>query len=291
MTSAGSRGARPWSARSITVTRLLALLTAAGLFAPAAAGGEVSAVERLRDTVAGFAAPDIALPAGAELERRCGADALCAAGLIAAVFGGRALIEAVDHPDSDTIRLAATRPSLGPVRRLAGGHLIVPLERFGRRAAQELRDAIAGAGAERVILDLRANRGGGLDRMLRVAALFTGAVDEALWVAERGGRRGIAIPAGATRFELAALTVLIGPETASSAEILAALLRRYAGAEVAGQRSFGKDYLLRAIPVHHDWRLLVPAGRIEVPGEVIAGGLVPDGPSPTVTMAPTVTME
>ena len=284
MMLARNPGARPWSARSITVIRRLALLTAAGLFAPAPAGGEVSAIERRRDAVAAFAAPDIALPAGAELEQRCGADALCAAELIAAAFGGRAVFEAVDHPDSDTIRLAATRPSLGPVRRLAGGHVIVPLERFGRRAVQELLAAIAGAGAERVILDLRANHGGGLDRMLRVAALFTGPVDDALWVAERGGRRGLAIPTGVARLDLAALTVLIGRQTASSAEILAALLRRHAGAEVAGRRSFGKDYLLRAIPVHHDWRLLIPAGRVEVPGEVLAGGLTPDRPAASVDL-------
>ena len=120
--------------------------------------------------------------------------------------------------------------------------------------------------------------------MLRVAALFTGPVDEALWIAERGGRRGVAIPSSPPRLDLAALTVLIGPETASSAEILAALLRRHAGAKVVGQRSVGKDYLLRAIPVHHDWRLLVPAGRIEVPGEVLAGGLMPDRPAPTVAI-------
>ena len=282
MTSARNPGARPWSARSITVIRPLALLIAAGLFAPAAAGAEVSAVERLHAAVTAFSAPDVALPASAELERRCGADALCAAKLIAAAFGGRAVIEAVDHPDSDTIRLVTTRPSLGPTRRLAGGHVMVPLERFGRRAASELWQAVSGAGAGRLILDLRANHGGGVDRMLRVAALFTGPVDDALWVAECGGRRGLAIPAGLPRLELAALTVLIGRDTASSAEILAALLRRHAGAAIAGRRSVGKDYLMRAIPVHHDWRLLVPAGRVEVPGEVIAGGLTPDRPAPTV---------
>jgi hypothetical protein len=272
-------------ARSITVTRIaLILLAATGLFGPAVAGGEVSTIGRLHAAAAGYATPDIALPAQAELERRCGADALCAAELIAAAFGGRAMIEAVDHPDSDSIRLADIRPSLGPPRRLAGGHVIVSLDYFGRRAAHELREAVSGAGAERLILDLRANRGGAFDRMLRVAALFTGPVDEALWLTERGGRRGLAIPAGAERFELAALTVLIGPETASSAEILAALLRRHAGAEIVGQRSFGKDYLLRAIPVHHDWRLLVPAGRIEVPGEIIAGGLAPDRPLASVEL-------
>jgi C-terminal processing protease CtpA/Prc len=72
------------------------------------------------------------------------------------------------------------------------------------------------------------------------------------------------------------LTVLVGPETASSGEILAALLRRYGGAELLGAPTAGKDYLSRVVAVDQDWRLLVPAERIEVPGETLAGGLVPD---------------
>jgi C-terminal processing protease CtpA/Prc len=64
----------------------------------------------------------------------------------------------------------------------------------------------------------------------------------------------------------------------SSGEVLAALLRRHAKASVLGERTWGKDYVLRVEPIDHDWRALIPAGRIEVPGEVLAGGLVPDGP-------------
>ncbi len=71
------------------------------------------------------------------------------------------------------------------------------------------------------------------------------------------------------------LVVLVGPETASSAEVLAALLQRYAGARLAGSRTAGKDHLTRVIAVDHDWRLLVPAERIEVPGIELTGGLRP----------------
>jgi hypothetical protein len=34
------------------------------------------------------------------------------------------------------------------------------------------------------------------------------------------------------------------------------------------------------VAVDQDWRLLVPAERVEVPGETLAGGLVPDRPLP-----------
>ena len=62
--------------------------------------------------------------------------------------------------------------------------------------------------------------------------------------------------------------------------MLAALLRRHAGARVLGERTFGKDYAMRVERIDDDWQALVPDGRLEVPGEVLAGGLRPDGPIP-----------
>jgi C-terminal processing protease CtpA/Prc len=85
-------------------------------------------------------------------------------------------------------------------------------------------------------------------------------------------------PSGATW--RGGITVLVGTNTMSSGEVLAALLRRHAGATVLGERTWGKDYVLRVESVDPDWRALIPDGRIEVPGETLAGGLVPDGPLP-----------
>ncbi|MDX1425437.1 MAG: hypothetical protein R3322_19990, partial [Kiloniellales bacterium] len=58
-------------------------------------------------------------------------------------------------------------------------------------------------------------------------------------------------------------------------------LSRHAGARLAGARTAGKDYLTRVIAVDHDWRLLLPAERIEVPGVALAGGLRPPGGPPS----------
>ena len=281
--SARSPGARPWSAPSTTAIRLrrhIALFAAAGFIGPAAAGGASSgpAVERLYNAAALYAPAVPGLPARAEIDRRCAGDARCAAEVIADAFAGHALLEAVDHPDSDSIRLVMTEPSLGRVGPVAGGRLMVALDRFGRNAVHELRDAVGDA--DGLILDLRANRGGALARMLRVAALFTGPVDAALGLNGRDGRRVLAIPDSRDRLARSRITVLVGRHTASSAEMLAALLRRHLGAEIVGETTFGKDYVYRAIPVDHDWRLLIPGERIDIPGETLAGGLMPDRPAP-----------
>ncbi len=68
-------------------------------------------------------------------------------------------------------------------------------------------------------------------------------------------------------------TVIVGSKTASSAEILTLLLRRYREAEVVGERTLSKEFLYRIIPVEHGWRLLVPEGRcITVPAAVLTSG-------------------
>ena len=252
------------------------LAAAAGAFGPAAADAP-------RDRLLGAVARHAAVPAA--LERRIGAhcpaaEARCAAALLAAHLPGARFVR-VAHPDADSIRRARTVPSVGAASLRADGALVVALDRFGRKADREVADAVAaGGGTPRLALDLRANAGGDFDRMTRVASLFTGPRAAAIRVSGRAGITAVALPPPLRAVETAALEVLIGPRTASSAEVLAALLRRHAGARLVGARSRGKDRLARLIPVDHDWRLSVPAGRIEVPGETLAGGLVPDVPTP-----------
>lgn len=225
----------------------------------------------------------VALPAalGGEIERRCPpADTRCAARLIAERLPAARLVP-VNHPDTDTIRRAYTAPSVAAVEWQDDAVLTVELTRFGRTADREVADAVApyANGAPlRLVLDLRSNRGGDFDRMRRVASLFTGPREGAIRLIGLGGARDVALPPPLRVLALAGapLDVLIGPETASSAEVLAALLRRHAGARLVGGRTRGKDRLTRLIPVDHDWRLAIPAERIEVPGEALAHGLVPD---------------
>jgi C-terminal processing protease CtpA/Prc len=116
--------------------------------------------------------------------------------------------------------------------------------------------------------------------MLRIAGRFTGPVAGAVRVVTWDRVRALAIPPPTGPVWRGRIAVLVGAGTVSSGEVLAALLRRHAGATVLGERTWGKDYVLRVEPIDHDWQALVPDGRIEVPGETLAGGLLPDGPIP-----------
>ena len=185
----------------------------------------------------------------------------------------------MNHPDTDTIRRAHTVPSVSAVEQRSDGALALVLDRFGRTADREIADAVAAhalAAPAWLVLDLRANAGGDFDRMRRVASLFTGPMEGAIRLLGREGASDVALPAPLRAIGEFEIDVLIGPGTASSAEVLAALLRRYAGARLIGKPTLGKDWLTRLVPVDHDWRLAIPAERIEVPGETLAQGLVPD---------------
>jgi Peptidase family S41 len=186
------------------------------------------------------------------------------------------ILQRVPHPTSDQIRWARSERSIQRIANLGAGQRLIRLDRFGRKAEYELSSALRGAGA--LVLDLRHNHGGVLRRMLRIAGRFTGPVPDAVHLTD--GDQLLAIPQPSGAVWQGRITVLVGPNTISSGEVLAALLRRYAGAAVLGERTWGKDYVLRVEAVDPDWRALVPGGRIEVPGEALAGGLVPDGPIP-----------
>ena len=218
---------------------------------------------------------------GAEIESLCApAYTRCAARLIAERLPAARLVP-VNHPDTDIIRRARTEPSVAAVEWRDDAALVVELTRFGRTADREVADAVAphaNDAVARLVLDLRRNGGGDFDRMRRVASLFTGPRTGAIRLVGQDGATDLALPVPLRVLALdgAALDVLIGPETASSAEVLAALLRRHAGARLVGAPTRGKDRLTRLVPVDHDWRLAIPAERIEVPGEALAQGLVPD---------------
>ena len=155
------------------------------------------------------------------------------------------------------------------------------LDRFGRKLNRELFFNINSVNnLSNLIIDLRGNQGGDVDRMRRAVALFTGPIPGAIELTHRGTVKRIDIPTPNRRLIIPRLSLLIGSQTASSAELLAVLLRQHANAAILGARSVGKNYLYRIIPVTNDWRLLLPAEHVSVPGQTIAGGIVPDGPIP-----------
>lgn len=130
-------------------------------------------------------------------------------------------------------------------RMLEDGVAYARLLQFGRRASEELRrslDRLLDEGADRVILDLRANAGGLADEAVRVASLFLGDGVVAR-IRERGEderelrTKGEPLPSFP-------LVVLVDGGTASASELVAGALRDRGRATLVGTTTFGKGSVL-----------------------------------------------
>ncbi|MDJ0895501.1 MAG: S41 family peptidase, partial [Alphaproteobacteria bacterium] len=188
------RGARIWWAPSTTATSLAVIGALAVLLpARAPAGG---GVERLVRDVRAASGPH--LPTLEEVTGRCASDTLCAAQVLAQAIGPRARIEDVRHPSTDQIRWVTSARSVASAS-VDEAILTIRLIRFGRKAVPEIRNELetrltADSEIKTVVLDLRANQGGDLDRMLRVAATFTGPVQNAVRLIGWNGATALSIP-------------------------------------------------------------------------------------------------
>jgi hypothetical protein len=298
---------RAWLVRETTATNLTAFRLIGVIFWALAANAvgaqqlkaqdqvtsaQGASVARVLEVLQDHAAAADNLDLGA-LTAVCPDDPLCLGRELAAANPAEMRLVQAQHPTSDSIRWVTNRPSLGGVTcrvdREENLSILLALAGFGRKLLSEVEAAITaclaanGQGTldkerRQLILDLRGNGGGDFGRMLKLAAFFLGERKAALSLRRDGfSLHPVDLPAGEHSI-LRPDAVLVNRETASSAEILAGLLKRYGGARLLGEVTKGKDFISRLVPLDHDWRLLFRAETIEIPGISLSGGLQPDGP-------------
>jgi carboxyl-terminal processing protease len=127
------------------------------------------------------------------------------------------------------------------------------LTSFSERSTDELRKALnelKGQGMKGLILDLRRNPGGLLDQGIFIADMF---LDRGDAIAETRGRvanqNQKAVAVDPDEYPNLPIVVLVGPGSASAAEILAGALQDHDRALVLGRTSFGKGSVQQLIPL------------------------------------------
>lgn len=127
---------------------------------------------------------------------------------------------------------------------IAPGVGYLTLTSVSEEAPRELQvaiDDLRNQGANSLILDLRGNPGGILQQGVAIAGLF---LNSGVEVVETRGRAPGATESykatGADRWPDMPMVVLVGPRTASAAEIIAGALQDHDRALVLGNRTFGK---------------------------------------------------
>jgi len=138
----------------------------------------------------------------------------------------------------------------------------------------------------RVILDLRGCSGGDLYEAIEIAGMF---VASGLPLANTYDRSGAvqAYRAPAGQKLISPVCVLIDRRTASSAEILAGILRYHHLVRVVGERSFGKCVSQTLIPLSDGSGLWLTTLGISFPDNTSCSeaGIKPDIPMPDVSVA------
>jgi carboxyl-terminal processing protease len=162
-------------------------------------------------------------------------------------------------------------------RMLDGNIGYLHIDRFGADTAVELQQAMTALrGARGWVLDLRDNTGGYLQQAVAATDLF---VDTGTIVATVAGGRKHDIkdakPGGDTR---APVVVLVGPQTASSAEIMAGALKQLGRAVLVGRRTFGKGSVQVLVDAARGGKLKITTAEYIAANDISiqAVGITPD---------------
>jgi carboxyl-terminal processing protease len=156
----------------------------------------------------------------------------------------------------------------------------IELQQFTEQTVNDLREElerIKDEGYRGIILDLRRNPGGGLDATVQVADMFLDQGVVLTQVDREGNRTEYRAHEGGEAVDIP-LAVLVGPGSASGAEVLAGALRDHGRAKLIGEQTFGKGSVNHLRQLSNGGALYVTIARWLTPnGEQIEGvGLTPD---------------
>lgn len=184
-------------------------------------------------------------------------------------------------------RRTVTVPTVSSSRLMEdGATAYVAVDRFERRTPRELADAyeaLRAKGANRLILDLRANPGGLVDAAADTVGLFT---PEGSVVARLAGRTSGESETFRTRTAPAypdtPVVILVDGNSASASEIVAGALQDYRRAVLVGAQTFGKGLVQSIYRLDDTTGLKLTTARYTLPGgrSIHGTGIAPDVPVP-----------
>ena len=152
----------------------------------------------------------------------------------------------------DIVRERVRVPQVPFAALLDDGVGYVPLTAFAGTASSAVRaavDSLVGEGMRALVLDLRGNRGGLLEEGLALADLFLDPGRKVVEIRGRGADPDVySAETGQPHPDLP-VAVLVGPVTASAAEIVAGALQDHDRALLIGSGTFGKGLVQSLFPL------------------------------------------
>lgn len=145
----------------------------------------------------------------------------------------------------------------------------IKINRFSANTYDEFKSALGklkDKGLKRLVLDLRDNPGGYMDKAIKIADEFISGNKRIVYTEGKGDRYDTETYAQTLGgFEDGALVVLINEGSASASEILAGALQDNDRALIVGRRSFGKGLVQMPIPLNDGSELRLTISRYYTP--------------------------
>ncbi len=172
------------------------------------------------------------------------------------------------------LRLALTRnrlpsPSVDVAYLLDAETGYIKISRFAANTPTEFKQALAGLrrqGLARLVLDLRGNPGGYLDRATTLADEFIAGSRKLVTIDGRDEQyRATTYARVAGDFEDGPLVLLIDENSASAAEVLAGAVQDHDRALLVGRRTFGKGLVQKPIALSDGGELRLTVARYYTP--------------------------
>lgn len=176
-------------------------------------------------------------------------------------------LEPMKPSDLDFIRGLKAENSIAKATHFKNHLGYVRISFLGRRTAEDfdkILDQFGRNGVSNLILDLRGNQGGSLVAGIGIVEHFVPSGNLLFTFYGRNGQETKEYSKG-IKTESFKLTVLVDRQTASTAEMIADALRRYAHAQLIGEPTYGKRSVQEAFPIDPYHVLFLTVGHFILP--------------------------
>jgi len=169
----------------------------------------------------------------------------------------------------EIVRDAISQPSISEIYMMRPGVGYMAMNGgFNRTTYDEFREGLSQLkkqGMEKLILDLRGNRGGLVWQAYQIASTFLGRGQVVFTQRGRAPETGGIYPSQNSSPDQTPLVVLVNRYSASASEILAGALQDHDRALIVGEPTFGKGLVQQPIPLPYGSALLLTIAKYQTP--------------------------
>ncbi len=182
---------------------------------------------------------------------------------------------------TETLERGAVQFESVKAEMLEGGVGLLRISSFSKQTAEEAKahlESLTDKGMTSLVLDVRKCPGGLLDTAIDTTSLLLPAGKEVVVLEKRDAEDDVRVSEGTTPWQSLPTVALVGPHTASGAEIVVEALAAAERTVVIGEETLGKATVESIHELQNGWALKLSISRFHAPGSdrAVGEGIQPD---------------